>query len=170
MAHTAHTAALFDAACKRDMARVLAALRDGAEINARDSNGHTPLMIATYNSRDPSWPLDNPELDATVASIAGALIAAGAEVNAAGPEGETALVRAVMMRRADAVSVLLAAGADDHATCEGALGMSARELAQHEGHEATLEAFGRLDLKRELQATLRAGAEAPEPRRRARAL
>jgi ankyrin repeat protein len=71
----------------------------GADVNmARD--GWTPLMAASVNG---------------VADIARALLAAGADVNAADISGWTALMWASYFGHVEIVRDLLAAGADKHA-------------------------------------------------------
>lgn len=98
-------------------------IRAGANINARDENGNTPLMIAADRGRP-------------VAAVL--LIEAGADVNAHNSKRETALTKALMFRQRSAgddhksvIPVLIAAGADVKG--QNDWGESALSLAQKTG-------------------------------------
>ena len=71
----------------------------GADVSKADSNGDTPLMVAS---------------DKGHADIARALLAAGADVNAATNGGSTALMWASFCGLVEILRDLLAAGADKH--------------------------------------------------------
>jgi tetratricopeptide (TPR) repeat protein len=83
-------------------AEVVVALRGaGADLNAKDSDGVTPLMgAAQYNS--------NPD-------VVTALLKAGVDVNAKDKQGKTPLMHAVLNPNPDAVAALLKGGADVNA-------------------------------------------------------
>ena len=88
--------ALLKAAQAGDLAAVMNALKDGADVNAGDGSGRTALMWASMNHSIP---------------VAEALLHAGANVNLQTSDGETALITA-SYGRGDAIGLLLAAGAD----------------------------------------------------------
>ena len=90
------TEALLKAAQAGDLAAVMNALKDGADVNAGDGSGRTALMWASMNHSIP---------------VAEALLHAGANVNLQTSDGETALITA-SYGRGDAIGLLLAAGAD----------------------------------------------------------
>lgn len=72
-------------------------IRAGAELEARDRWGRTPLHWASFSCRDPS--------------VAGVLIDAGAQIDAKSKSGMTPLDCAVAMARTDTAPLLLKAGA-----------------------------------------------------------
>ena len=72
-------------------------------VEARDVHGHTPLMFASMNGH---------------AGIIKALLAAGADVNAANKGGETALILACALGHLEAARALVAAGANVNAVDE----------------------------------------------------
>jgi len=72
-----------------------------------------------------------------------ALLASGAKVDGAAPDGRTALMMAAMFNRSSMLELMLAHGGDPHA--RNAKGLSARELALTMGAPETarqLEALG----------------------------
>jgi ankyrin repeat protein len=75
-------------------------LKHGGDINARDDDGHTLLMLAAASD---ALPVDAITL----------LLARGADVNAATPKGETALTYAKMRGKTPVVDALVEAGAKD---------------------------------------------------------
>ena len=108
-----------------------ALLRTGIDINARDANGYTPLILASYNDRGSTTALLITEgADVNLAdgnrgntplmgvvfkgydAIARALIDAGADVNKRNHAGQTALMMAALFGRDAIVDMLLRAGAD----------------------------------------------------------
>jgi ankyrin repeat protein len=80
-----------------DIAAALQQIVDGADVNARQSDGTMPLMYAAY--------LGNTDL-------AKALVAAGADVNAVNDYGTSAILEASIIGATDVLEVLLENGAD----------------------------------------------------------
>jgi ankyrin repeat protein len=96
---------LLDAAKDGDTASVLAALKAGADVNARGADGTTALIWAAYNGD---------------AELAKRLIAAGADVEARNDFGAFALSEAAMTGSAPVINALLAGGAKvEGANAEG---------------------------------------------------
>jgi ankyrin repeat protein len=92
----------FLALCEKGSAQqIMDAIQDGANVNARDRRGKTPLMRAAW--------------DASNAEAAAALIKAGADVNASDDNGWTALMEATCSYDAKMPPPLIQAGADVHA-------------------------------------------------------
>jgi ankyrin repeat protein len=129
-----------------------ALLLAGADIEARDSKGYTPLILAAYNGHDAAAALllhhgarpDTPDLvrgnTALMGvafkgydSIAGQLLAARAQPDAINKAGQTALMMAAMFGHAAIVDRLLAAGADPRAI--DAAGNSASSIARGQGND-----------------------------------
>ena len=103
----AGTTILMRVASIGDLEDVNKLIKAGAQVNARDSQGTTPLMHAV---REFSGRSANPE-------VIEALIRAGAEVNAVDKSGQTALIHAVgtdvsVYINPKVIYVLLKAGAD----------------------------------------------------------
>ncbi|HEX6718877.1 MAG TPA: ankyrin repeat domain-containing protein [Pyrinomonadaceae bacterium] len=88
---------LFRACSTGDIEQIRALLNDGANSNAREQQGETPLMYAAVENRT---------------EVISLLIDHNAEVNAVSLNSETALSRAVGMSRLGAVNVLLDRGAN----------------------------------------------------------
>ncbi len=142
---------LFDAARlgRTDMIDPL--LKAGADINAYDDRGFTPLILAAYNGQLST-------VDALIAkganacrpdrdqgntaqmgvafkgedAIATRLLKAGCDVNARNNAGQTALMMASLFNRTRQVDMLLAAGADR--TIQDAAGRSASSVAADQGN------------------------------------
>ncbi len=92
---------LFDAIRANDMAAVETLIGNGADVNARDDNNATPLIIAASIPQ---------------AAIVQVLLAAGAKVDASDNDGNTALMKACGTERGFAtVELLVNAGADIYA-------------------------------------------------------
>ncbi len=89
--------ALLHAAGEGDVQGITNLLAEGAEVNARTSDGWTPLMIAVINGH---------------AGAARLLLRSGADVNARNGKGWTPLRFAVSMADVEAVRLLLSANAD----------------------------------------------------------
>ena len=90
------TADLMDAASRGDVARLSAALEQGAESDARDERGTTPLMVAAEHAH---------------VEVVRALLAAGADANAEREGGITPLMHAAASGNAGIARLLLEAGA-----------------------------------------------------------
>ncbi len=91
---------LTEAAYHGDLAAVQAFLADGADVDARDHDGDTPLHLAANRAG---------------AAVIAALVAAGADPDARSAAGHTPLFYAVDEGNLPAVEALLAAGADVNA-------------------------------------------------------
>jgi len=88
-----------------------------ADVNSRDSNGQTPLMMMTEQSTtDLVWDLLN----------------AGAKVNLHDNDGETALMTAATVNNTEVLKTLVDAGAKVNVTTND--GVTALMLAANEGH------------------------------------
>jgi ankyrin repeat protein len=99
----------------RSVEQLQAALKRGADPNARDSAGRTILMIAAASNQDEK--------------VIALLVSAGAKVNARGPAGWTALMMAAYDNPNPAVVLaLLKAGADGKIRSDA--GHTAFEYAQ----------------------------------------
>ena len=119
-----------------DLAKVDRLIRAGANVNAANDIGATPLWAASLNGSapivarlldagaNPNTALLSGETPLMAASRAGKsavvelLLAKGADPNARGPRAQTALMWAVAQKHADVVKLLLARGADVHARSE----------------------------------------------------
>ena len=88
---------LHSAAYRGDADALNRLLNDGADVNARDQKGRTPLMAATAGRQE---------------AIVRHLLKFGADVNAVPTEGRTALREAVNDGHAEILRLLLARGAD----------------------------------------------------------
>ena len=100
---------LMAAAHAGDLAQVNSLLKSGADVNACDENGWSPLMKACYNA----------ELKHGFAEVVQALIEAGADIEAPIGYGVRPLMLAAGYGETAVVEVLLRAGADVLAQNEG---------------------------------------------------
>jgi murein DD-endopeptidase MepM/ murein hydrolase activator NlpD len=113
----------FEAVKTADVALVSEALRNGANVNARDQYGQTPLMYAASESESPA--------------VLNTLLQAGAQINAQTDAGWTALMYAVRDAQNLEVPILLMnAGADP--TLRNAEGQSVLEIAGPRVRSSTL--------------------------------
>lgn len=126
----------------------------GVGIDARTIDGTTPLLAAAHSSRGQmvdtlltpglyahcSWLGDGKPLDGAAndqqRAIVGALVKAGASVNAQARDGWTTLMSAAAVGDAVIVDVLLAAGAAPNARCRD--GVTPLLLASGGGHTAAV--------------------------------
>ena len=92
---------IYSAASKGNTQEVQKYLNEGADVNARDGNGITPLMYAVRNG------------DIQMVTL---LIDKGADVNAKSIEGWTALMYAAAGGKVEIVKLLIDKGADVNAT------------------------------------------------------
>jgi len=88
-------------------------LQNGADPNARDRDGNTPVLLAASTS---------------FADGVRVMIAGKANLDAANNRGETALIKAVLVRDAPSARLLLEYGADPDRT-DNLTGQSARDYA-----------------------------------------
>lgn len=98
---------------RKDLPWVGFLLQNGADPNARDKEGATPMMIAA---------------GAGFSDGVRVMIAGKGQVDAANSRGETALMRAVHSRDSASARLLLEAGADPDRT-DNQAGLSARDYA-----------------------------------------
>jgi ankyrin repeat protein len=125
-------------------------LKAGADINAYDERGFTPVILAAYNDALIGKGADacRPDRDQGNSAqmgvafkgedaIAARLLKAGCDVNARNHAGQTALMMASLFNRRAQVDLLLAAGADR--TIEDAAGRSAGSVAAGQGNAAMAE-------------------------------
>lgn len=90
---------LFLEMCKNaPVEEIISALEKGADINARNKNKMTALMVAAMYNHNPD--------------VIDALVKHGADINAKNHKGNTALIFASMMNDPEVVRALLRAGAD----------------------------------------------------------
>jgi len=106
---------LHDAAFEGDADTVRMLIEAGADVNAKDAHGATPLHLA-------------------VANTARVLIEAGADVNAEDPYGQTPLHGAAFEGDADTAQVLIEAGADVNALTSIGDGDTPLNYAELNGH------------------------------------
>ncbi len=128
--------------------RVQAALAAGADPDARDASGWTPLMLAVAQRH---------------MQIMEILLAAGADIDAVDEGGRTALIEAAFGGSPEVVRLLLTAGADPDV--RDAFGRTARSLAVSQGHQAVVSLIDGLMAQRaasqaETEAEARAAAQA----------
>lgn len=151
---------LFDAARLGRVDVIPALLGVGADVNARDGAGHTPLILASYHGHEnatavllaagaqvdhPDAMRGNTALMGVAfkghAGIAGQLLAAGAEPNRTNNAGQTALMMAALFGRSAIVDQLLAHGAD--ASRRDLAENSARSVAEAQGNEVMVARLDR---------------------------
>jgi ankyrin repeat protein len=110
---TSGETALMIAIKRRDTPWMGFLLQNGADPNLKDAEGNTPLIVAAMNG----FP-DGVRV----------MLIAKAQVDGSNGRGETALIKAVHMRDAASVQLLLQAGADPDRT-DNQAGLSARDYA-----------------------------------------
>jgi hypothetical protein len=125
---------LADAASAGDLAKVKDCLATGVDVNAKNANGSTALMLAAQEGR---------------LTVVAFLLSAKADVNLKAASGNTALLLAAQEGHADVVQALIAAGADVNAKRGG--GVTALMMAAQNGHVAVVQAL--LAAKADMSAT-----------------
>lgn len=111
---------LLDAASNADEEQVKELLNQGANPNASDTGGLTPLSVSYFSTDRNDYMFNN---------IVQLLIEAGADPNIpTNPQRDSALGNAIVRGNTDLVKVLLAAGADP--SLEEDNGLTAMEMAQ----------------------------------------
>lgn len=144
---------LFEAARLGRIDMIDPLLKAGADINAYDDRGFTPLILAAYNGQlamvetlitkgaDACRPDRDQGNTAQMGvafkgedGIAARLLKAGCDVNARNKAGQTALMMASLFNRQAQVDMLLAAGADR--SIQDAAGRSASSVAANQGNAA----------------------------------
>ncbi|MET4898431.1 ankyrin repeat domain-containing protein [Sphingomonadaceae bacterium jetA1] len=144
-------ALLFEAAKmgRTDLIPFLA--KNGADVNAYEERGFTPLILAAYNGQaaaveallnagaDPCKPDRTQGNTAQMGvafkgddRIAARLLKAGCDINARNKAGQTALMMAALFGRTAQVKMLMQHGADPHLV--DASGRSAASVAEVQGH------------------------------------
>lgn len=113
---------LLMAAYIRESGKVKALLDAGADVNARDETGNTPLSLAAFDG--------NPY-------IASILLERGADINAKSVDGLTPLMLAAGENHLEVVMVLLNKGADVAATDNR--GLTAMDMAQQKNFQGVIE-------------------------------
>jgi ankyrin repeat protein len=108
---------LIDAASRGDIAVVQALLTKGADVDAKDNDGQTALLLASYKGN---------------LQLVQLLLANGADVNTKANEGMTALMGASLAGSLQVVRELLARKAEVNAKMDS--GKTALSLAANEGH------------------------------------
>lgn len=156
-----NTIALFQSIAKKDAKKVLEALKNGADANARDGRGTSALKYAmTFGDVETAKILIEhgakvknqdilPELAAYGrggAAMAKQLLKAGADVDEKTGGGYTPLIIAAGRGYKDIVKVLLEAGADVHAMGESK--RTAKSLAYERGYLETAHLIEKWELKK----------------------
>ena len=152
-------ALLFDAARLNRLDLVDGLVKLGADLDATNEQGFTPLILAGYAGHgemvsalveagaDPCKPGDARGNTALMGvafrghdAIASQLIATGCDINATNAMGQTALMMAAMFGRERQIDLLLAAGAD--AGVVDLQGNTAASVALAQGNEAVAAMVG----------------------------
>lgn len=151
---------LFEAARLGRTDLIDALVKTGADVNARDARGFTPLILAAYNDHldtvnalidakaDPCLPDRDQGNTAQMGvafkgndPIAARLLKAGCDVNARNKAGQTALMMAALFGRTQQIDMLKAAGADVKAIDQA--GNSAASVAAGQGNGAVVKQLGK---------------------------
>jgi len=133
---------LMAAAATGNSDEVQAAIADGADVNARDLRGDSPLIYAAAFGN---------------ATAAGALLKAGAEVNRPGARGSTALISAAGAGQIELVAMLLEAGANPFALDDQ--GQSARTIADLWGQPKVVRLLDAYERERGNRLKVRSGCD-----------
>jgi uncharacterized protein len=135
-----------------------ALLSVGVQLECRDANGYTPLVLASYNGHKSTTDLllargadansaDDDRGNTALMGvsfkgydeIARLLIDAGADVNRRNHAGQTALMMAALFGKTDIIEMLLASGAD--ASLRDVVGNSASSLAAAQGNTSLADSL-----------------------------
>ena len=139
------------AAARANSARLIAALlQAGADVDALDNDGHTPLLVAAGARRrhDIYAPPDLPDPPGTFNPAAiTALAAAGADLEARSTDGRTALHLAALWNEIAVIPALLEAGASTESLSPAAV--TALQAAMAQGNTAAIEILARFESERE---------------------
>lgn len=146
-------ALLFDAARLGRTDLIAPLVKAGADVNAYEARGFTPLILAAYNAHpdtveallvagaDACKPDREQGNTAQMGvafkgddALAARLLKTGCDVNARNKTGQTALMMAALFARTQQIAMLRAAGAD--AAVLDASGRSAASVARDQGSEA----------------------------------
>lgn len=147
---------LFDAAKLGRVDLIPLLVRNGADVNAYDTRGFTPLILAAYNGQadavealleagaDPCKPDLNQGNTAQMGvafkgddTIAARLLLENCDVNARNKAGQTALMMASLFGRKAQIDMLLSKGADKTLTDQE--GRSAASVAAAQGHTPVVQ-------------------------------
>ena len=120
------TKSLHEAAMAGDVEQVQLLISSGADVNATDNTGYTPLFYAAQNSQQ---------------KVAELLIGAGANVNTKDQYGNTPLHYAAVSGHYDMCEVLVSNGAD--VAAKNLTGGTALAMAKTQGHSQIVELLGK---------------------------
>ena len=116
------TKSLHQAVIDSDIEQVRLNISAGANVNAKDAMGYTPLFYAAQNGRE---------------DVADLLISAGADVNVKDRTGNTPLHYAAVGGHYDVCELLLEEGANPNA--KNLMGGTAMAMAKGQGHHEIVE-------------------------------
>jgi ankyrin repeat protein len=168
---------LLQAASDGNVQGVRACLATGADVNAKNAEGWTALMIATLkgyreivqilleeeraqvNARSHhGWTALRYAVSMGDSESIRILLAAGAEVNAPDHDGWTALIQAAGEGNLECLEILLAEGAE--AESKNKIGETARLIASHKGFWKIVELLEKAERKSKVSVIVDAGGEA----------
>lgn len=133
------------AAARANSAQLIAVLAQaGADVDALDNDGHTPLLVAAGARRQHD--INAPPATFNPAAIK-ALAAAGADLEARVALGHTALHLAAIGDEVAAIAALVEAGASTESLSPAAV--TALQAAMAEGNTAAIELLARFESERE---------------------
>jgi len=121
-------ASLWVAAKANDVSELARLLAEGADIDARDARGYSPLMLAAYAGQREAFDY---------------LLERGADPNSTDGAGNTVLMGVAFKGHLEMLERLLAAGADRHARNHA--GLDAQAFAANFGRSAVVARLAALD-------------------------